>query len=368
MATEQAQRKTVPRSDDEVTFLLSMTDPTNLDGVSKAYSAASKSGVPSNLIVANYLDFLFLHQKWDDINNTFEQARKSGKSSVHLWTTAIRSACAAGDFNKARQLLDQMKAEGKVAPTARVYASLIAEAAKKENALAAAQSLLDEMKSQGIKPDGLVYHALIVVNIKQNKKEAVAQIMKEMEDQGIEVNPLTHALLQKLELHSQLPKLKKKKRTPQQIKDNKTVTGAKLLKGPELIKSVNALKQKFLSKEIERQQSAPQKPDDYPTRADLPEGLDVETQNKLMELLRPAQEEARDRALVEQRQPPPPIHPIPSQEVADQSFNPTFYWLLNNHLRLMAEEPDFFELSPKSREAVQAYLTSIGPKQKKKQH
>jgi len=356
------------RTDAEVEFLIALTNPKDLAGATKLFNSHVAGGKPSALIVAHYLDFLFLHGKHSDAFTAFNGIQSNVKVTPHIATTLIRTACAAGKLPTAQKIFDSYVSAGG-APTARMYASLIAELARTPNAgaIAAAQSQFDQMKAKGIKPNGLVYHALLLVHLRNGKAESAKTIPAEMAEQGIVISPLTTSVLKKWELLQSLPKLKKKKRTPAQIRDGKTVTGAPLLAGGNFVATKEALEQRIYKRELARRSAPPKKPDDYPDDELIPsEGITAEERTELERVLKAEQAKAKENALAAQALPPAPRTELPSAEVIQQNFVPTFYWTLNNHLKMMNKNPDQYNLSPNARGALSKYFATFAPQAAKK--
>jgi hypothetical protein len=359
-----------PRTDAEVEFLIALTNPKDLAGATKLFNSHVAGGKPSSLIVAHYLDYLFLHGKHGDAFTAFSGIQSNVKVTPHIATTLIRTACAAGKLPTAQKIFDSYVSGGGV-PTARMYASLIAELARTPNAgaIAAAQAQFDQMKSRGIKPTGLVYHALLLVHLKNGKSESLKSIPAEMAEQGIVPSPLTTAVVKKWELLQSLPKLKKKKRTAAQIRDGKTVTGAPLLSGVNFIATKEALEQRIYKRELSRRAAPPKKPDDYPDDDLIPtEGITAEERAELEQIVKADQAKAKENALAAQALPPAPRTELPAPEVIQQQFVPTFYWTLNNHLKMMNKNPEQYNLSPNARGALAKYFATFTPQSAAKKH
>jgi len=317
--------------------------------------------------VTHYLDFLQEQKKFDQVSEFFDSYASKRKPNARMWTSVIRAACQAGNLTKALKYLDQWKADSSSKPTARAYASLISECARAPDAgLAKGTALFEEMKSRGIAPTNLVYHALIVLNVAAGKRDAIETLRGEMKQKGLTEHPLTQQAIARAELLTQLPKMKQKKLTPQQIKENRTVAGHKMPAGAELAAVREMLTNKIRGRELASRDETPRAPDDFVDLTDsLPEDWSEEDKQEAAAEAAELNKEVLARAIAAQKQTAPP-QAVPSDAVALKSvFVPTFFWTLHNQLRVLNANPSHFGLSPKGQELVSKYFASIKPKPKK---
>jgi hypothetical protein len=222
------------------------------------------------------------------------------------------------------------------------------------------------MKSRGVEPTNLVYHALIVLNVASGKRDAVEGLRAELKSKGLTEHPLTQQAIARAELLAQLPKLKKKKRTPAQLKENKTITGEKLPVGPALAELKERLMNRVRGRELAARDDTPRQPEDYVDLQDsLPEEWSEEEKQEALAEAAEMNKEVLARALVTQKETAV-AQAVPSDPAALRSvFVPTFFWTLHNQLRVLNANPSHIGLSPKGQELVSKYFASIKPKPKK---
>ncbi len=223
------------------------------------------------------------------------------------------------------------------------------------------------MKSRGIAPTNLVYHALAVLNVASGKREAIEQLRAEMKEKGIVEHPLMQQAVARAELMADLPKLKKKQRTEAQIKAHVSIVGAELLSGAQLQALKEQLHNRVRGSELARREDTPRQPDEYyaVTKSELPEDWSEEDKQAALEHVAELNKEVLKSATEVQRASEPATLVPETEEAVKSVFMPTFYWTLHNQLRVLHANPSHFGLSPKGQELVAKYLTSIKPKAKK---
>jgi hypothetical protein len=222
------------------------------------------------------------------------------------------------------------------------------------------------MKSRGIAPTNLVYHALIVLNVAGGKREAIESLRNEMKEKGLTEHPLTQQAIARAELLAQLPKLKLKQQTPQQLKEYRTIANHKMPVGAEFAAAMETITNKVRGRELAARDETPRAPDDYVDLTDqLPEDWSEEDKAEAHAEAADLNKEVLARALAAQKQTAAP-QAVPSDPAALKSvFVPTFFWTLHNQLRVLNANPAHFGLSPKGQELVSKYFASIKPKAKK---
>lgn len=155
---------------------------------------ASRANVPKD--AASIAKEIKMCGKNGDLNAAFKIFRKqSGNASIALLTNSALEACIeCGDFNNARDLFEETKANG---ATDTVSFNIMIKGSVAQGDESLATRLLAEISERGLVASHASYHGILNARVCAGKRSSAWQLVEEMQAVGVVPNMVTCSILLK---------------------------------------------------------------------------------------------------------------------------------------------------------------------------